>query len=147
MSWRIALHDQPQLSLGELIAALEKLPLTFDSQGAQHPKDVYFDFGQTAPGHLTSYRGNYSELAITFNDPDRTAYYGYTIPTAEAFLAMLRAALAPGRTFGGWKGGEYRMTAETPVWVAPWGQSGYTAVVGVRDLETEIVIDTAWCEF
>lgn len=145
---RITMHGARQMTLGEMIGAIERLPLTWiDHEGQVHPKDVLFDFSEAAPGHLMSWRGSYDELALTFNDPQRDAYYGYAIPTAESFLAMLRDALAPGRTFGGWKGGEYQMTTETPVWVAPWGQSSRTAVVGVREAEfNEIIIDTAWCE-
>ena len=147
---RIGRHDTRQLSLGDLIRALEALPLTFDTADGPHPKLIYFDFGETAPGRLTSWRGSYDELAITFNDPDRperTGYYGYVQTTAVDLLAMLKDALAPGRTFTGWKGGEYRMTRDTPVWVAQWGQSSSTAVVGVREADTSIVIDTAWTEF
>lgn len=143
-SYRIAMTGARQMTLGDLIAALECLPLiSKDGRGSPRPKRVFFDFGLTYPGHLTSYRGFYNELGITFEpggraDPKRL--------TAEAFLMALREALTPGLTFGGWKGGEYQMRADTPVWVAQWGDAGATAVVGVRDTGAAIVIDTAWCE-
>ena len=139
---RCTMHGQTQVTLGELIAALEALPLTFRTRNTEHPKLIYFDFGRARPGRLESYRGSYAELSLTFRSDGRSPY-----PTAVELLEMLRAATAPGRTLAGYKGGEYRMMTDTPVWVAQWGESGYTAVVGVRDLGMEIVIDTAWCEF
>lgn len=144
---RTTMHRHRQWTIGDLLDALEALPLTFDTVDGPHPKEVCFDFGQTVPGHLTAWRGSYREAALTFNDPDPDGYYGYHQTTASEFLAELQAALTPGRTYSGWKGGEYRFTRETPLWVAPWGQSSSTAVVGVRDLGYEIVIDTDWCEF
>lgn len=146
---RIAINDARQLSLGGLIQAFERLPLTYESQGKPCPKRVSFDFGQTYPVRLTSYRGSYSELAITFGSQgldDRGCYSESRLPMeATAFLAQLREA--DSIEFYGYKGGNYHMDADTPLWVAQWGESGYTAVVGVRDLGAEIVIDTAWCEF
>lgn len=128
-----------QLTLGDLIQQLEGLPLTFDYNGKPHPKRVYFDFACTYPRRLDSWRGAYSELAITF------AVGGGPAPSAPDFLAMLKGAI--GATFPGYKGGEYTMGEDTPVWIANYGYSGNTGVVGVRDWDYQIVIDTAWCEF
>lgn len=146
---RIALNGARQLSLGQLIEAFERLPLTYESQGESNSKYVYFDFGQTYPVRLTSYRGSYSELAIAFGHSGHDDYgrvsEGFKRPTADTVLTWLREALTT--EFYGYKGGDYRMDVDTPVWVAQWGESGYTAIMGVRDLAYEIVIDTAWCEF
>lgn len=128
------------MSLGDLIQALE------DVSPSENPDRtrVYFDFGRTYPGRLVSDRGSYAELAITFETGD----YADPEPlTVETFIAVLRDALRPGRTFSGWKGGEYQMHVATPLWVAQWGDWGSTAVVGVRDLSHEVVIDTEWTEF
>lgn len=150
-SYRYALNDARQLTLGGLIAALEAVPLTYDSHGTPKPKHVYFDFGLAYPVRLTSYRGSYAELAITFghsgfDDHGRRKADGTSWSAeAPAFLIELKHALTT--EFYGYKGGEYRMDGDTPVWVAQWGEAGYTAVVGVRDIGAEVVLDTAWCEF
>jgi hypothetical protein len=47
------------------------------------------------------------------------------------FLATLNDAV--GKRFTGYKGGEYIMDADTPLWVANNGETGGTAVVDVRD--------------
>lgn len=125
-----------------MVRCFERIPPT-DDNGTE--KKVRFDFGWTYPGRLISYRASYADLAITFEtgarrgDPE-------PLTTAE-FLAMLNDALKPGRTFEGYKGGDYQMTEDTPVWVAQYGAWTDTAVVGVRDIGTEIIIDTAYCEF
>lgn len=133
------LRASRQLTLGELIRRLEVLPLTFDHNGKPHPKKVYFDFACTYPKELDSWRGAYSELAITF------AVGGGAAPSAPDFLATLKGAI--GVTFPGYKGGEYAMAEDTPVWVANYGDSGNTGVVGVRDEDYQIILHTAWCEF
>ena len=138
---RIAINGTPQMALGELMDALERLPLRYESGGKSHLKRVFFDFALTFPARLVSYRGSYSELAIA------PGIDTYKAPAGGNFLLMLLDALAPGRTFGGWKGGEYQMTRDTPLWVAQDGENARTAVVGVRDDGCEIIIDTAWCEF
>ena len=134
------LQNSRQLTLGDLIRRLEALPLASDRWGEPMPeKKVIFDFCDFAPHWLDSWRGSYAELSIVPTDD-----YGER-PTAEAFLAMLRAAV--GQTFQGYKGGDYVMGADTPVWVSRHGENSYTGVVGARDAGYEIVIDTAWCEF
>ncbi len=130
----------PQITLGELIERLEALPLTYlGSDGEERPKPIVFDFCGAQPHHLTSWRGAYAELAIV------PTFESVKPPSAVMVLAMLRDAL--GHTFEGYKGGEFTMDAQTPVWVARWGESGNTGVIGVRDAVYDIVIDTAWCDY
>lgn len=130
----------PQITLGELIERLEALPLTFlESDGVEKPKPIVFDFCGARPHHLASWRGAYAELAIV------PTFEGTGPPSAVMSLAMLKDAL--GHTFTGYKGGEFTMDDQTPVWVARWGESGNTGVIGVRDTGYEIVIDTGWCEY
>ena len=102
------------VALGTLIDALSKL-----KAGAE----VRFDFVYFAPAGLGSYRGYYDHLALG---------YGTNKMTVATLLEELRGALAPGKTYGGWKGGDYRMTRDTPVWVDNPGESSGTAIVGLR---------------
>jgi hypothetical protein len=122
----------PQWSLGQLIDALAPL-LAAKSVATE----VVFDFCGACPDDIGSWRGSYAELAISFN-------FGSFMPLGK-FVSMLKGA--DGATFDGYKGGEFRMSRSTPVWVANWGNSGNTGVVGVRDAGWQIVIETAWCEF
>jgi hypothetical protein len=81
------------------------------------------------PGSASSYRGYYSDLAFE--------------PTAEpitvgALLAECEAAL--GRPFTGYKGGEFPMEADTPLWVAPYGHSGGRAIVDVQETDGAVTL-------
>ncbi len=132
--------DLRQFTLGDLIDRLATIPLLHDPWGDRpaEPKVVRFDFASMAPTDLRSYRGFYHELAVGFTDEYSAR------PTLEAFLTRLKKAV--GGTFYGWKGGDYRMTEDTPIWVAEHGNTSETAIVGVRDKGYEVVLDTAWCE-
>lgn len=112
------------MQLGKLIAELEKCPLDWP---------VYFDFCQCVPTSLASYRRFYDHLAIGFETDGQM--------TVEALLADLRRAI--GGVFDGYKGGEYTMTENTPVWVANWGRYTQTAIVAVRRTSFCVLLETA----
>ena len=119
-------NDQP-ITLGDLIDALAKRP----------PEDeVVFDFCGLHPTDVDSYRGYYDHLAIGYSTE-------YKPVKVAALLAELRAA--DGKVFTGYKGGDFRMDRDTPMWVANYGESGSTAVVGVAG-DYQTVIRTAYCE-
>ncbi len=79
------------------------------------------------PGEVGSYRGYYDQLAIAVNGG------GYA--TVGSLLAELEAAV--GKTFTGYKGGEYVMTRDTKVWLANYGESGGSRVTGVREIKSD----------
>jgi hypothetical protein len=103
------------MALGDLIDWLEKQDrklIVKDGFGSPH-----------------SDRGSYDELAFT--------------PEPEAKIAdMLKyAKSADGETFTGWKGGEYKMSRSTPVYIGNNGECGeeitqihfkYWLVTGVK---------------
>ena len=124
------LKTSPQLLLGELILKLE----------AVEKKDlrICFDFEYAFPTHLSSWRGSYCELAISFE-------FEGNAPTVEEFLKKLNSAI--GQTFTGYKGGDFTMGKNTPVWVANYGNSGNTGVVGVIDTGYTVIIETKYCEY
>lgn len=117
-----------QLSLGELIDKLEALP--------NKSMSVVLDFGPV-PTCLSSWRGSYSELAIEYRDGD----------APDVFTFILECRRAVSKTYEGYKGGDYVMGRETPVWVSQWGEAENNAVVGVRDAGDMIVIDTQEMEY
>lgn len=121
----------PQWTLGQLISAAEAL------MPRQAETEVVFDFCDTAPNGIDSWRGSYAELALSY-----TSDGGMPL---RKFVEILEDA--NGRTFEGYKGGDFPMDRGTPVWVANWGRSGNTGVVGLRDVGWQIVVETAWCEF
>ena len=103
-----------QLTLGQFIAALKELPPAAMVSGL---------------GDLMSYRGYYCDLAF---DPETRE------ETVAALLARCQDAM--GRTFEGYKGGDFLMGETTPLWVAPYGSSG-ERVMGLR-VEGERVMVT-----
>lgn len=115
-----------QWTLGALIKALE-----------QRPKDqrIVFDFCRCQPVAVGSYRGFYEDLAIEFAEENHDMHVG-------ELLTILRTSV--GKIFVGYKGGEYRMTLETALWVANHGRTSDTIIVGIEDYEVETVLRTRW---
>lgn len=133
------LKTSPQLTLGELVAKLESVkPVYQDYEGEEKPKVVVFNFEYLHPTGLDSWRGSYSELAIEFSADGEA-------PTVIDFLSSLKAAV--GKEFSGYKGGEFVMGKNTPLWVANYGNSGNTGIVGVRDTEYKVILLTDYCKY
>ena len=87
-----------QMTLGVLIHRLEELP-----------PDMLID-GVTNPH---SYRGYYCDLAFEpFNEHIK----------ASELLTMCK--LCMGKVFQGYKGGDYLMDENTPVWLSEYGTTG-----------------------
>ena len=99
-----------QWTLGQMIEALETLPSETPVEGV---------------GDLESYRGYYSDLSFETS--------GASERTVERVLADCRAAL--GACFTGYKGGDFWMTGNTPLWDSPYGDSSGLKLMGldVRD--------------
>ncbi len=132
-----------QISLGALIKQIESCG-TKTEDGKQ--KYVHFDFGTAVPSGLASWRGSYNELAIGYQmtgyDVQQNASYN---KMADDFLSDLKNAV--GRTYEGWKGGDYEMKEDTPLWVANAGNSGNTGVIGVLDDGWQLIILTCYTEY
>jgi hypothetical protein len=123
------------VSLGSLIEALSKIE--------NKEADVQFDFCYLRPTKVGSYRGYYDHLALGWSDESVTDKDGKFLrhwPSVQSLIDELKAAI--GRTFEGWKGGDYRMTEETPVWVANRGESGGTGIIeiGVEGDHTVLLV-------
>lgn len=86
------------MTLGQLIETLEA-----------RPRDQRVPLGLGSP---YSYRGYYEDLAFPL----------VRDTTVGAMLAHAKGAL--GRTYEGYKGGEYVMREHTDVWLAEWGATG-----------------------
>lgn len=121
---------------------MNKKPLTLETvirtfKSVPSDKLVYFDFGNFVPTTLGSYRGYYNELALGYDNT-----FNYQSPRAGELLTKLD--LAVGRSFPGWKGGEYIMDKYTPVWAANSGEATSCGIVGFIDAGWSIIIQMAW---
>ena len=103
----------PQFSLNDLIDRLEELP-----------QDMPILLGEAH-----SYRGYYIDLAFAPL---------YDTETRTVKEALKEALLAHGKTFEGYKGGEFTMEGDTPVWYSHYGTCG-PAIMGITD-EGEILL-------
>jgi hypothetical protein len=125
------LKNSPQLLLGELILKLE---------GVKNKKlPLFIDLMDKRPMGIDSWRGSYAELAIQTEDfgnyqgevekdygdfqSHKQIKIGYKNPTIEQWLAVLKEVI--GKTFTGYKGGDFLMGKNTPVWLAEYGNSSF----------------------
>lgn len=133
-----AFADNPQITLGELISLLRE----------QDPsRYIRFDFGTAVPTQCDSYRGSYDEIALGYRlsgyDCNST---GLAEPKVKETLAELERAV--GSTFTGWKGGDYIMTKDTPIWAENPGNASNTGITGaLLGEDSEVVITTAYCRY
>lgn len=104
---------QTQTTLGELIEALEPYPSGTRIEGL---------------GYFASYRGFYEDLAIC-QDGD--------LSTVGDMLAECRAAM--GEIFCGYKGGDYVMGRNTPIWVVKEHSMTGRKLMGVEAGEDGVV--------
>ena len=109
------------VTLGELIEFVDKLPLltTVKFSNGSHPSGV------------DSYRGYYSDLAI---EPSNEKI------NVEKFLVILRGSL--GKTFMGYKGGDFIMEENTPLWMANYGDCGEAVVSISENGEGDLILIT-----
>lgn len=128
-----------QLTLGELILKLEpivKKQLERVKEGNDEATVVY-DFEYLFPTKFNSWRGIYAELALNFNTE------GKPLKVSE-FYKICKETL--GKTFEGYKGGEFTMSKITPIWVANYGNAGSTALIDVVDDDYTVILITAYRE-
>lgn len=132
------LESSDQLRLGEIISKLEQIKRKGYKHSDGTEPTVQFDFEYLFPDSIHSWRGSYDELALNFKTE------GDPMPLSD-FINLLKDAV--GKTFTGWKGGEYYMTERTPVWVANPRNAGSTAVVGVLDEDYAVILVTGYREY
>lgn len=108
--------------LGELIEALDACPDHFAT----------VEINGQPPGLFDSYRGYYDQLALGT---------GQEAMKVAQLLAAARAAV--GREYEGYKGGEYVMSEDTPVWFAEYGSWPGEAILSVNAEADPVQIITA----
>ena len=100
------------ITLGKLIDELEKANKNL------HPQ---IGFGDIMVEGLDSWRGDYGELALSYG------FFNYDDPMTVGKLLSL-CLDAVGKSFEGYKGGDYTMCLETNVWVDNYGKYSETAI-------------------
>jgi hypothetical protein len=122
-------NEREQLTLGQLIDKLERMPKMYKIERLEETKEepivVHYDFAWLQPTTLHSFRGYYEQLGLGHEDSQ-----GKPKVTVSSLLAELRLAI--GKVFEDYKGGSYRMSADSPVWVENYGDGSNTAIVGVH---------------
>lgn len=134
------LAQSDQLTLGELILKLE--PIVAKQKDRETIAEVVFDFEYLFPIKFSSWRGSYDELALTFTSRDDSNKEPHKV---TEFLELCKQTI--GKTFEGWKGGEFTMSKITPVWVANAGNSGNTALIDVVDNDYDVILITGYREY
>lgn len=112
-----------QMTLGELIEKLEGVP---DTEYVVH---LHGKMSVTI-GSPHSYRGYYCDLAFM-------EVVG-PLPTVEDVLIMLKGCM--GKTFTGYKGGEFMMGESTPVWISVYGECSRIAPVDIILNEEKFIV-------
>lgn len=124
------LTDANQMNLGEFKAALEKV--------ADKAKRVRYRFGYLSPTSFRSWRGDYAEIALGYEED-------VPYPTVTEMLDRVTAAI--GSEMEGYKGGIYLAEARTPVWIANWGNSGCSCLIGVAEGEYDVFLEVGYTEY
>ena len=126
------LKNSPQLLLGELILKLESV--------SSKDLPLFIDLMDKRPMGIDSWRGIYRELALqtesfgSYNSDeveevfsDMTFYKPKSIgkenPTVAEWVDVLKEAM--GKTFTGYKGGDFTMSKNTPLYLAEYGNSSF----------------------
>ena len=109
------------VTLGALIEAIKGMP---------EDTPVVFDDSDKGPTGPRSYRGFYSDLA--FEDESGAVTVGMLLHDCTGAL---------GKTFEGYKGGDFTMHKDTPLWKADYGCCG-RAIVDIRDDLGKLVLVT-----
>lgn len=97
-----------QITLGELKATLEQYDLDLPVKLSD----------ESSPGDFHSYRGYYEFIAVD-KGSDKTV---------REFLSQVYKAI--GASFTGYKGGDFVMTNQTPVWVSEYGENSGNGIAG-----------------
>ncbi len=137
------LENSPQLTLGELLTKLESIPQSSKKDDYDEEKfynrRVEFEFEGIYPTGYNSWRGAYKEIALGFSTEYRDGLF------LDKFIEETKGAI--GKTYGGYKGGDFTMNRHTPVWVANYGNGDHNGIVDVTYDEYTVKLITKICEF
>lgn len=113
-------RSKEMFTLGDFIRELEKYPKSWD---------VYIKPFHLIPLSFTSYRGYYSDLCLTY--ATRYEWLGNEDVTVGSLLK--EAQKVNGKTLTGYKGGNFLMTEQTPIWVSDDDFSTGMAIANIEE--------------
>jgi len=96
-------------------------------------KPVKYDFTEEMPTKLCSWRGIYSQLTLD--------YGGKKELLLKDLLKDLKTC-TNGKVYRGYKGGDFRMNSDTPVWADAYGSYNERMIIGVENTPDFIVLKT-----
>lgn len=111
-------RSNSQMTLGKLIKILKTFPTVFKITGLMFPH---------------SYRGYYCDLAFELAEPATEKMY------ARDLLNLCEQCI--NEMFEGYKGGDFVMTENTPVWIASYGCCGLKFIGITNDGKIETLED------
>lgn len=114
------------MTLGEFIKELEK---------CSPNSKVYIEPFGFIPTDFNSYRGYYSNLALGYTVRDYSG--NETVITTEQLIKKAKDCI--GKTFIGWKGGEFKMNKHTPLWISNIGNCSDIAIKEIKNIGDNIV--------
>ena len=121
--------ERQTFKLKEIIAKLELLP---------SDAKVKFDFLDYAPCDFNSWRGDYFQLALSYEKVGIKKVSGTVkFPLVSEFLEQCKGVM--NATFEGWKGGDYKMHEDCEVWIDNAGESWGLPILDIV-LEGEFAI-------
>jgi len=109
-------RERDNYNLGDLIKDLSKYPV--DANIEIRPFNLY-------PVDFCSYRGYYSDLSIEYSSD------GSNRLTCGELLKKAKECV--GKTFVGYKGGDFTMTEHSVVWISNYGEITDAILTGVKD--------------
>lgn len=109
-------RERDNYNLGDLIKDLSKYPA--DANIEIRPFNLY-------PVDFCSYRGYYSDLSIEYSSD------GSNRLTCGELLKKAKECV--GKTFVGYKGGDFTMTEHSVVWISNYGKTTDAILTGVKD--------------
>ncbi len=113
------------MRLGELIERLEAFP--------HQDAIVRFSDGRK-PYEFHSWRGDYAQLTLSEGYGNIETFDGVPSPKWPVTVGelLIKATRAVGAKFQGWKGGDFTMSVDSPVWADEPGCCDCYAIVGWR---------------
>ena len=112
------------VTLGEMIDQLGKAKPSALVYCADPGREAYL-------GKVSSYRGYYSDLAFDPVQEQRTV--------ADVLAECIAAR---GKTFEGYKGGEFVMEADTPLWISEYSMASGQAIIAIEDRGDAVFVIT-----
>lgn len=109
-------RERDNYNLGDLIKDLSKYPE--DANIEIRPFNLY-------PVDFCSYRGYYSDLSIEYS------FDGSNRLTCGELLKKAKECI--GKTFVGYKGGDFTMTEHSVIWISNYGETTNAILTGVKD--------------